>query len=369
MNENPLDEYFRLIAELKLASLNSGQDLPYFLDQLSNLHDQRLERLIELQAEFTTANDCDRVIGLLAIGFFKNRNNSERLACYLIENEIQKIRTRDEIEHRCRPYSAESDLFRNCPQLLKLIRDQELIELSALSQESGSEIMKTSNGYAKLDGFLNPFIVEWSMKEFKNTKIYARCLQDYYSLEKPLQVMNEEILMPANPSWWKYIELFRYQTTGASYFLQDCAISKETFRKYWEYNVQKLRSLQFHAKRYNDGRLSMCFEELSTNYEDVGFLFGRYIHFDTDCPVGTPITSAFLLHLDLAVNFYQGDSIQQRLSGDLAKGHVIDATIRTHLFRIENIPLLAFVAYVLMFMKSDTMKSEWLSDQFGKKSI
>jgi len=55
----------------------------------------------------------------------------------------------------------------------------------------------------------------------------------------------------------------------------------------------------------------MCFEELSTNYEDVGYLLGRYIHYDTKCPIGTAIKSARLLHLDLAVNFYDRKSARK----------------------------------------------------------
>lgn len=99
---------------------------------------------------------------------------------------------------------------------------------------------------------------------------------------------------------------------------------------------------------------------------DSGYILGKCIHLDTDDPMDTDFRATILNHLDLAINIYTGDSIKSRREQILADGMVQDADYRTHLFRIENIPFPAVIAFVTMYFDSSVLIRDWLEDQFGK---
>jgi hypothetical protein len=108
----------------------------------------------------------------------------------------------------------------------------------------------------------------------------------------------------------------------------------------------------------------MLIEELSV-LDGENKILGRCIHLDSDASFGTSFEKAILNHLDLAVGVYYDDAAKTRQSETLKYGKIIDATHRTHLFRIENIPFPAMLAYVRMFFRSLTLTNEFLMDQFG----
>lgn len=105
-------------------------------------------------------------------------------------------------------------------------------------------------------------------------------------------------------------------------------------------------------------------EEL-THIDNNGLVFGRMIHLDTDALFGSDFKDAKLNHLDLAINIYQHETAKNRLEENLAYGNkTSDATYRTHLLRVENIPFKSLFAYVSYFLKSQTLMQEWFKDQF-----
>jgi hypothetical protein len=69
-----------------------------------------------------------------------------------------------------------------------------------------------------------------------------------------------------------------------------------------------------------------------------------------------------LSHLDLALNVYEGDARADRYGRRLKEGMVTDASFRTHLMRIEGIPLLTLLPICAGFLSSETLFREWVHD-------
>jgi hypothetical protein len=106
----------------------------------------------------------------------------------------------------------------------------------------------------------------------------------------------------------------------------------------------------------------MMIEELPREDDPNGVMVGRCIHLDTRARVGTPMAKARLSHLDLAINVYKGARRAERMADSLQDGRVCDATYRTHLFRIEDIPFPALLVFAGSFLTSCYLFAEWLND-------
>jgi len=91
-------------------------------------------------------------------------------------------------------------------------------------------------------------------------------------------------------------------------------------------------------------------------------MIGRCIHLDTYAPPGTSQGAARLAHLDLAINVYRGVDRAARIGNTLQHGKAQDATYRTHLYRIEDVPFPALFAFAALLLKSKTLLGEWLGD-------
>lgn len=156
---------------------------------------------------------------------------------------------------------------------------------------------------------------------------------------------------------------------GSSYELIDDLEDKDN---YWNYSALGIRRLEYQATRkMSDGGayLSMLMEELELHedkwYPDKTYLVGRMIHLDTSAEVGQEFSSAPLMHLDLAYNYYFDKKVEIRMNQDLAIGIKTEkASCRTHLMRIENISLSELFPIAFAFFKSTTMVYEWCNYQF-----
>ena len=97
----------------------------------------------------------------------------------------------------------------------------------------------------------------------------------------------------------------------------------------------------------------------------MALMVGRCIHLDTHAVIGTPMADARLHHLDLALNVYQGSDRAARMSDSLQDGKVRDATFRTHLMRVEDVPFPALFGFAEMFLRSRVLLGEWMADVLG----
>ena len=171
----------------------------------------------------------------------------------------------------------------------------------------------------------------------------------------------EAALVPANPRWMSTLALFPNAKTFASYALQDCS-PKEDRTQYIEYHVHNIRRLEVIAQRREVDYLSMMIEELPRVDDPNGLMVGRCIHLDTCAIAGTPMADAQLKHLDLAINVYRGCDRRMRMAESLQNGKVCDATYRTHLLRVEDVPFPALFGFAEMFLKSRSLLAEWITD-------
>jgi len=108
----------------------------------------------------------------------------------------------------------------------------------------------------------------------------------------------------------------------------------------------------------------MMIEEISEKKEYESYYIAKCIHLDSDNMVGTTIDNAILNHIDLAINIYDTETYAVRKIQSLAYGRVVDATLRTHLLRIEKIPFNVLINLSYLFFESQYLTREWILEQF-----
>ena len=180
-----------------------------------------------------------------------------------------------------------------------------------------------------------------------------------------------EVITP-NPYWIERFIIHPDQHEGCELFLpkysEDMPSDEWRSMQSEEYKRLGIRKLQTIASVKIEGggkHFSMSLEELSEESIEDGMLIGRMIHLDAIDSYDTAFEEVRLSHLDLAVNIYRGDSIQDRMNSTLASGkRITDATIRTHLIRANNIMFSDLLEIAQMFFKSKTMVQEWVEWQF-----
>jgi hypothetical protein len=216
---------------------------------------------------------------------------------------------------------------------------------------------RVPDGWGRLDAFLPPELLRWAEGTFSDAPMFIRLDPWFVAREQPAEAMREAAVRPA-------LALRNRERDAGHYVLQEpLAASPATASEYWEYHLRGVRSLEVHAKRSN-GNLSMMIEELTDDRRPDGRLVGRCIHLDTDAIAGTEVGAAPLNHLDLAISIYFGPAAARRKTMKLSDGMVEDATVRTHLFRVEGIPFSSSVEFARQFFRSTVLLAEWTRDQF-----
>lgn len=313
-----------------------------------------------------TADDIAGVEGFLPIGLFQGLSDQDRRAAFLICFDVERFLKRFSFESRLARYTENQPLFQMMPGLFEHTRNGELLPYTRLRHGMrDGEVVEYDRGYAVIDYDLNPMIVHWFAHQFPKAPMWVRLHPARAQASKPLRIADEAIVRPANPTWWKQIELYRGNHDGAEYRLIDPGSpTQENQEEYWQYYMRRARALEVSCKRDNGNRLTMMVEELSYKEQEAGMLIGRCLHLDTDDPAGTDASKAVLNHLDLALQVYTDERVVAREQHRLADGKVPDATFRAHLFRIEQIPFTAMLAIPHLFFQSRVLVDEWLNDQF-----
>lgn len=269
------------------------------------------------------------------------------------------------------PYRKDHPAFKDT-NLSKNQRKDELISL---------EGCKIINDHIFLDGhyFRLPHYNESMVKYLKETKekykIFVR-IDPYVILdEKPLKILREAVIRPIAPKWIQKLTIYPGNMAAGEYVLQnplECQTSSDKLTpekqlESWEYNISKIRKLEVYVARGNNKNLHMMIEELGEKLEYGKYFIGKCIHLDTDDVVGTPYEKATLNHMDLAINVYDKDTFEERKKQTLSSGKVIDATVRTHILRVENVPFTHLPQLAADFLDSRTLYREWMDDMFGGK--
>jgi len=279
--------------------------------------------------------------------------------------EIEKALNAERLEQRFQQYRQDQPIFENT-NLFQHVRNwqnvsrrHDLIEMQALTQVDDTDIFHAHGHFYKLDTYLNPIVVSWSMEHFagRNMFVHLDPFQIYASC--PPQTINEYAVRPANPDFYIDLQLNRNNRDSATYELDP----DENNVALWEYGLRGIRRLEIGVVRGSSGNLRMSLEELSDIAYDSQMTIGRHIHLDSDDPMGTPFETASVNHLDLAINVYCRDAAQHRYEGTLSTDLTVEsATFRTHLFRIESIPLDTLFVYASMFFRSQSLLAEWFAN-------
>jgi len=365
-----LEKYYSDIEHLAAVLNETGVATHDHLDAELNASNAAIHDLVHFRKTLIDSKEQSKVSGYLVINNFLIFSGMERAACFILTFEIDEFRSKLSWRKRCEAYQMQHPLFQKEPHLFEFIRrkengvcDFELIQSDVLTQFNNSEIVRFNNSYTLIDSAMNSALFSWAKETFANQPIYIR-VNPYKVFDKiPPQRMFESVSIPANPNWWKNLSIYNRCKEGACYILEDCR-PEENQRQYWERYIMKILRLEVISKRDNNGNLSMMIEEIDDT-DRYGLRFGRMVHLDTDSPYGTDFHNATLNHLDLAINVYEGESAVRRGVDNLALGKkTTDASYRTHLLRIENIPFNALFGFVIWFFKSEALIRDWLKDQF-----
>jgi hypothetical protein len=263
------------------------------------------------------------------------------------------------LERQCEPYRSDQLLFKYEPELFRRVSAsgrEDLVDLDALEPIAGYAGFKTENGYARLSRLLSPQIVSWAKEHYPKAKLFIRIDPHRFYQQQPKVLLNEMTIRPADPRWLAHLSLRSGMTDGAQYDLEPGELPTDQ-KRYWEYHVQNIRRLEF-ASRRKGSYLSMMLEEVPDLQINRDLVSARCVHLDTEDPVGTPFGKVTMKHLDLAVNVYGGQNKTQRSKSRLFKGKVTDATFRTHVLRIEEVPLSGAFSFSRMFFRSETLLDE-----------
>lgn len=322
--------------------------------------------LVCLRVQFLAPQDHARARGFLSSGCFGEMTGEERIAafvvCFELEDEISKL----DVLRRFRRYEADQPLFERCSELWPHVREAELMPTTHARHLRRSGLVEVPGGWGRLDPLLPPELLRWAERAFPGVPMFVRLDPWFAEIKQPTEPLREAAVRPARPGWWNMLGLRNRERDGGHYVLQERAEpSSETIDEFYEYHVRGIRSLEVHAKRSTCGNLAMMIEELADDRRPDGRLIGRCIHMDTDAAAGMDGRSAPLNHLDLAINMYFGQAASRRKDMRLCDGVVEDASVRTHLLRVEGIPFAASAEFARQFFLSTVLLSEWMRDQFG----
>lgn len=372
-----IEDYFNEVKNIVKASIefsvdsNRGYNMNPYLETLASNSDKKLLNLLSnIYDLILTEEDIKKYKEYLAIPLLSNLSDEQKISLFYLSNDVYTYTLEIDISEKCVLYDKTLPIFKAEISLFNHIRkkengdlDLELISYAELQQVDNSEIIKYHQHYFYLDSSLSQYLLNDLYNDFPNSNIFVR-LNPYKAFEKqPLRLLEEEVLIPANPDWIKNLELHKNHKQGCSYILQNVT-PNISLQKFWDYNVKKIRRLEVIFKRNNNGNLSGMIEEISEIDIEHNILKGLCIHFDTDSPYGTSYKDSILNHLDLAMNYYIGDkTIKDRNNENLANGKkVTNATHRVHLLRIESIPFNSLFKIAINFFKSIVLVTEWIND-------
>ncbi len=362
-----IDEYYGHVGDF--ADTMNAQEAEFepFLASLKG-NSQTAEDCVSFRQAELTESDVQRLSPYLEIGYFHDNAAPDPLrecAWWAFCFDVTQTSVRHLRQAECTPYDHAQPLFQAQPYLFQAIRarketgalDLELIDERALINLDG-EVYATGSGFAKLSPSLPPRIAEIGRKHFADAQRFIRLDPHKYYSVQPQRLLQEVALVPANPKWLATLSIFSDRSEYAQYDLLGTD-AKANQQDYVDYHVRGIRRLEVVAKRRDANYLSMMIEELPAPDKEHGLMVGRCIHLDTFAPIGTPMAKAQLNHLDLAINVYCDGDRAKRMSNSLQFGKAQDATIRTHLYRIEAVPFPSVFLFADLFFQSQQLLSEW----------
>ena len=181
----------------------------------------------------------------------------------------------------------------------------------------------------------------------------------------------ETIIRSERSNWYKNMLIYNNENKIGEYTYPETIIDLGCNKEQADLFISKMQEnsykekdgyiLQTFFKRDNNNLLSGSIEEMKMLKSD-NTLVSKYLHLTSTSIVGTEWCDGVLAHIDGAVNVYFDDNAKDRLSKNLKER--VQADYRTHLFRIDNIPITELLPIAKLFFKGLALVEEWESDSF-----
>lgn len=356
-----LQSYFRLLDELCHRALDDERSAHEFFSDPS--YASLTAGLVQHRKALLSASDVERVTDFIPSGLLREvTGTDDRAAAFSAVLELEDRLRRARRTRACGRYDRGQPLFRAAGEVWDRVRKDgdepgDLIDATGLAWDGTSQLVKLSAGWGRIDSALRPDTVRW-LRGF-SARTFIRL--DPFHVGPKLAPLMEAAIRPAAPDWWRRLEVWPGTATGAVYALHGA--DPRDVSDYWEYHARRVRRLEVSFLRRNSGHFFGSMEELSVEAAD--FVLGLMLHMDSVDPVGTEWKAATLGHLDGAINVYEGPAARARLDSWLPKGKTPDATTRTHLFRVDGVPLAVLIPVAHLFLRSGRLLAEWVAGQFG----
>lgn len=314
-----------------------------------------------------SAYDRQFAEGMLATGLLVDVEPSQRRGAIALARKFEQWAADLLLRERLAFLQPAQPLFRKLPKLFDEVRKSgdrplELVSARRLEDLTGeSHIVGYGGKYAVIDRFLPlPTLQVLLAAAGDRSRLYVRLRPDVVYDDRPPDLINEEIIRPIDPGWWRQGRIFRGAPTGLALELQPPQSPADDLQKYWDYHVRGVRRLEMSVLRRGGDYLSVMIEELEEQPDGV---LGRCVHSDGPVPVGTCIDDVLANHLDFSINWYPGELGAQRLAARMDKAERVDAEIHMHLARIDDAPFALLFSGAIPFWRSQILGCEWLEAQ------
>lgn len=358
-----LERYWRILDEMKIRTLDDDRASYELL--ADGGHAGIVMELIRSRRQLLAPPDIMRVADFVGSGLLPGiQHAEERAAAFCVALELEDLLKRARRNRACKPYDRSQPLFQCAPGMWDRVRaaaDEpgDLLLGNDLTWDGTGQLVRIDGkNWSRLDSDLRPDVVRALLADRKG-RTFIRL--DPFKVGPQLAPLAEATIRPADPSWWQILEIWPGGEKHAQYNLN--GFSTEDLSDYWDYHARGLRRLEVSFRRRNSGHFFGSIEELSCVSDN--YLTGLMLHMDSIDPVGVEWKNATLGHLDGAINIYEGKTASERFQTNHAAGKVPNATCRTHLFRVDNVPIGILIPIAHGFFRSSRLLAEWVRDQFG----
>lgn len=332
--------------------------------QINCNRNHSLLEAIDYRKSILNENDYIISSGYLQTGYFKGHDEQTRSACFCMCIEAGFQKDFNKAVKDCSPYEGNESIFQD--STIRDNRQGDLVGYRPFDREKSSNIFSTNGQWGYFDRRIPLQMYEWADNCFHDKPCRIRIEPDQLYSKRPPQPVLECMVMPPQYQWWKKLTIFKGTTKGSTYIL--LGNDSKNVNDYYDFNRLNIRRLEVSVTRKADDYISMMIEELEENVNPLDpsdkYVIGRMIHLDSNAIIGTNFKDAILNHIDLAYNMYTDDKADIRLGQFLCDGKTESASIRTHIFRLEDIPFCSLFKIANSFFKSKTLVAEWLSNEF-----
>lgn len=209
-----LDNYFDDLDEITnfLMSNPFITSTDFFYDRNKEIPEEiqkRVDRAYNFRATIIDKNDLERInpfIASIEDDDLKERNKVN----FTFTWDLQDWQIEKELRNRCKPYEKSDPIFQETKLLERLTtNDKDLVEINR-EDEIEDEIIKINQNYYRTDRSLNASTIRFLKTlflQYPDSKLWIRLSSGKKYSNKPLKILNEEAIIPADKVWWKKLEI------------------------------------------------------------------------------------------------------------------------------------------------------------------